>query len=109
MGLEYTSIYIVAARKKRRIESQRTSLFTVEPNAFEQKLIHDLFVKTIDMKNMAFNQRILPPGSIWMENGIVSNVIFSHPEDRNAHNTVFGGFLMRHALELSWALAYQLR
>lgn len=71
--------------------------------------MHDLFVKTIDMKNMAFNQRILPLGSIWMENSVVSNIVFSHPEDRNAHNTVFGGFLMRHALELSWALAYQVR
>lgn len=27
----------------------------------------------------------------------------------NAHNTVFGGFLMRNALELSWALAFQYR
>lgn len=42
-----------------------------------------------------------------MEDGVASNIIFSHPEDRNAHNTVFGGFLMRNALELSWILAYQ--
>lgn len=94
-------------RKKRRILTQKSSIFTQEPNAFEQKLIHDMFVKTIDLKNMAFNQRVLPAGSVWMEDGIVSNIIFSHPEDRNAHNTVFGGFLMRHALELSFALAYQ--
>jgi acyl-coenzyme A thioesterase 9 len=40
-----------------------------------------------------------------MEDADLSNIIFSHPEDRNAHNKVFGGFLMRHALELSWALA----
>lgn len=98
-----------AARKKRRILSQKQSLFSVEPNPFEQKLIHDMFVKTIDMKNMTFNQRVLPANSVWMEDGVVSNIIFSHPEDRNAHNTVFGGFLMRHALELSFALAYQFR
>lgn len=51
--------------------------------------------------------RQLPAGAIWMEDGQLANVIFSHPEDRNAHNSVFGGFLMRHALELSWACAYQ--
>lgn len=39
--------------------------------------------------------------------GVLKNVIFSHPEDRNAHNSVFGGFLMRQALELSWACCYQ--
>lgn len=95
------------ARKKRRMLVQKESIFSQEPNDFEQKIIHNLFVKTIDMKNKTFNTRILPTGAVWMEDAVVSNVIFSHPEDRNAHNTVFGGFLMRHALEISFALAYQ--
>lgn len=95
------------ARKKRRMLVQKESIFSQEPNDLEQKIIHNLFVKTIDMKNQTFNTRILPTGSIWMEDAIISNVIFSHPEDRNAHNSVFGGFLMRHALEISFALAYQ--
>lgn len=94
-------------RKKRRMLTQKQSLFNQEPNQFEQKLIHNLFIKTIDLGNQTFNTRVLPSGAVWMEDGQVSNIIFSHPEDRNAHNTVFGGFLMRHALELSWALAYQ--
>lgn len=108
--------------------NEQQSLFNQEPNSHEQKLIHDIFVKSIDMKHITFNQRILPAGSVWMEDGAMSNIIFSHPEDRNfynflferidaliviltgnAHNTVFGGFLMRNALELSWALAYQYR
>ncbi|KAJ6645243.1 Acyl-coenzyme A thioesterase 9, mitochondrial [Pseudolycoriella hygida] len=94
-------------RKQNRILNQQQSLFNQEPNDEEQKMIHEMFVKTIDMKNLTFNQRILPKGAVWMEDGTMSNIIFSHPEDRNAHNTVFGGFLMRHALELSWTLAYQ--
>lgn len=78
-------IYLVlsTARKKNRILSQEQSLFNQEPNADEQKLIHDMFVKTIDMKNLTFNKRILPTGAIWMEDGTMSNIIFSHPEDRN--------------------------
>ncbi|KAG4075120.1 hypothetical protein HA402_004159 [Bradysia odoriphaga] len=94
-------------RKRNRIIRQEQSLFNQEPNDNEQKLIHDMFVSTIDMKNVTFNKRILPTGAVWMEDATISNIIFSHPEDRNAHNTVFGGYLMRNALELSWALAYQ--
>ncbi|XP_070499028.1 acyl-coenzyme A thioesterase 9, mitochondrial-like [Chironomus tepperi] len=94
------------SRKKRRQAIQQFDLLKTEPNAYETKLIHDLFIKTIDTKSKAFNKRILPPGCIWMEDADLNNIIFSHPEDRNNHNKIFGGFLMRHALELSWALGY---
>lgn len=94
------------SRKKRRQLMQKTNLLKMEPNVFETRIIHDLFIRSIDMNSKAFNKRILPSGSVWMEDADMSNIIFSHPEDRNAHNKVFGGFLMRHALELSWALAY---
>ena len=93
-------------RKKRRQAIQQFDLLKTEPNTFETRLIHDLFIRTIDTKSKAFNKRILPPGSVWMEDADLSNIIFSHPEDRNNHNKIFGGFLMRHGLELSWALAY---
>lgn len=94
-------------RKKKRIQLQKESLFLQEPNDFEQKHIHDLFMKTMDCNNKTFNVRRLPSGAVWMEDAQLANVIYSHPEDRNAHNSVFGGFLMRQALELSWACAYQ--
>lgn len=94
------------SRKKRRIQLQKEDLLKTEPNDFEQGLVHELFVKSIDTKSRAFNKRILPPGYVWMEDATMANIVFSHPEDRNAHNKVFGGFLMRNALELSWALAY---
>ena len=94
------------ARKKRRIQIQHEDLLKVEPSDFEQGLVHNLFVKSIDTRSKSFNKRILPPGYVWMEDATMSNIVFSHPEDRNAHNKVFGGFLMRNAFELSWALAY---
>ncbi|XP_035904014.1 acyl-coenzyme A thioesterase 9, mitochondrial-like isoform X1 [Anopheles stephensi] len=94
------------SRKKRRIQMQQEDLLKTEPNDFEQRMVHELFVKSIDTKSKAFNKRILPPGYVWMEDATMANIVFSHPEDRNAHNKVFGGFLMRNALELSWALAY---
>lgn len=93
-------------RKRRRMQHQKESIFNQEPNAFEQKLIHNIFMKTMDTNNKSFNVRNIPSGAIWMEDAQISNIIYSHPEDRNAHNSVFGGYLMRQALELSWACCY---
>lgn len=99
--------FCFSVRKKRRMLVQKESIFNQEPNDYEQKLIHNLFSTTIELNNRTFNTRHLPADAVWMENAIMLNNVFSHPEDRNAHNTVFGGFLMRHALEISWALGYQ--
>lgn len=93
-------------RKENRQNIQNFDLLKMEPSAHETKLIHDIFIKSIDTQSKAFNKRILPPGFVWMENASLTTIIFSHPEDRNNHNKVFGGFLMRHGLELSFALAY---
>lgn len=93
-------------RKKRRIKTQQESLLKVEPNDFEQKLIHDLFISTVELNDFTFKKRKLPPGGLWMADTNISNIILSYPEDRNAHNAIFGGFLMRHALELSFVTAY---
>ncbi|XP_026466947.1 acyl-coenzyme A thioesterase 9, mitochondrial-like [Ctenocephalides felis] len=93
-------------RKMRRQKISQESLFKVIPNESEQRTIHDLFIQTIETNDQSFTSRSLPPSSMWMENAKLSNLVFSHPEDRNLHNKVFGGFLMRHALELSWAAGY---
>uniref|UniRef100_A0A1B0B1Q4 HotDog ACOT-type domain-containing protein n=1 Tax=Glossina palpalis gambiensis TaxID=67801 RepID=A0A1B0B1Q4_9MUSC len=37
-----------------------------------------------------------------MSDSYVVNAMASYPENRNANNKVFGGFLMRNALEISW-------
>lgn len=92
-------------RKQRR--KQESNDFCKEPSPFEQKIIHDIFISTTDIECQAFNVRNIPPNSVWMEHSTIENHIFSHPEDRNAQNTVFGGYLMRQALELSWTLAHQ--
>lgn len=93
-------------RRKRRIQLQSQHLTKVVPNAEEQQIIHDLFVRTVSMNEISLKKRILPTGCLWMDSCTLSNLVFSHPEDRNLHNTVFGGFIMRQATELSWALGY---
>nr|CAH7765004.1 unnamed protein product [Callosobruchus chinensis] len=95
------------SRKKRRQELQKKNLAKVIPDAEEQKTVHELFIRTVSASDVSLRNRILPADCIWMSDATLSNVIFSQPEDRNLHNTVFGGFMMRQALELSWVLGYK--
>ncbi|KAG8286627.1 hypothetical protein J6590_055300 [Homalodisca vitripennis] len=93
-------------RKKRRHFEDSGSVLNKVPAPDEQHVIHNLFVNSVDMHNPTINRRVLPPGTVWMADTKRSNIIFSHPEDRNLHNKVFGGFLMRQALELAWIVGY---
>lgn len=92
-------------KKNRKLESQK-SLTKVVPSEAEQKEIHSMFLKTIPTHEVLLTKRILPELSQWMEDCTLSNIVFSHPENRNLHNKVFGGFMMRQACEISWVLAY---
>lgn len=94
------------ARKKRRLANKNKSLTKVIPTDIEQKIIHDLFLRTMPSDEVSLSKRVLPQNCLWMEKCTLSNIIFSHPENRNLHNKVFGGFIMRQATELSWVLAY---
>ncbi|CAH1397510.1 unnamed protein product [Nezara viridula] len=92
--------------KRKKIEHDKYSLLVVPPSDEEQKLIHENFVKSVDMQDPTINKRILPSGHVWMEDTRLNTSIFPHPENRNHHNTVFGGYLMRLAMELAWMTAY---
>ncbi|PNF22633.1 Acyl-coenzyme A thioesterase 9, mitochondrial [Cryptotermes secundus] len=89
------------SRKKRRIQFQQQSLLKVVPNTEEQKVIHNTFLQTVDVRDPTIHKRVLPPNSMWMDEVSYSSIIFGQPEHRNLHNKIFGGFLMRNALELS--------
>uniref|UniRef100_A0A8D8RZ80 Acyl-coenzyme A thioesterase 9, mitochondrial n=1 Tax=Cacopsylla melanoneura TaxID=428564 RepID=A0A8D8RZ80_9HEMI len=96
-GLERTNM--------RKIESNE-SLLVHPPSTFEQQMIHKVFLDTIDKSNPLLGRRILPPYHVWMEATRQNSVIHLHPEERNLHNKIFGGFLMRQALELAWLCGY---
>ncbi|XP_074025270.1 acyl-coenzyme A thioesterase 9, mitochondrial isoform X3 [Leptinotarsa decemlineata] len=92
-------------RKQRRVKLQQKHVLKVIPDSEEQKIIHDIYLRTVN-KEISHRNRVLPPGCVWMNSASISNVVFSHPEERNMHNTVFGGFIMAQAEELSWVLGY---
>ncbi|KAG5890384.1 hypothetical protein JTB14_029748 [Gonioctena quinquepunctata] len=92
-------------RRQRRVKLKQRHVSKVIPDNEEQKIIHDIYLRSRNPE-VSVRGNILPPGCQWMSSATLSNVVFSHPEDRNMHNTVFGGFIMRHAQELSWVLGY---
>lgn len=101
--------YILAGgveRKERRLKISNESLKKVIPNESEQMLIHKIFLSTMSKDDVSLTKLELPPNCEWMENCKLTNVVISHPENRNFHNKVFGGFIMRNAFELGFSLAY---
>lgn len=91
-------------RKKRRMLLHQMHVSKLIPDAEEQQLIHNLYIRTTDKDSSL--RKVLPTGCVWMTNATMSNVVFSHPEERNMHNAVFGGFIMRMAEELAWVLGF---
>nr|XP_006628062.2 PREDICTED: LOW QUALITY PROTEIN: acyl-coenzyme A thioesterase 9, mitochondrial [Lepisosteus oculatus] len=91
--------------KARRVELSTASLLKVAPTAEERKIVHSMFLNTLDPKTVSFRSRVLPANSVWMEDGKLKGLEICHPQERNIFNRIFGGFLMRKAYELGWANA----
>ncbi|XP_067848594.1 acyl-coenzyme A thioesterase 9, mitochondrial-like isoform X2 [Heptranchias perlo] len=91
--------------KTKRAKLKETSLLKMAPNEDERKIIHEMFLETLDIQTVSFHSRILPKNSVWMANTTLKSLEICHPEERNIYNKIFGGFLMRKAFELAWASA----
>ncbi|XP_065354156.1 acyl-coenzyme A thioesterase 9, mitochondrial-like [Calliphora vicina] len=93
-------------RRKIRKRLHETSIFKIKPSEEEHSLMYDLFQKTTNNTHLQLNNRFLPSKCRWMNDSFIVNTFLSFPENRNAQNTVFGGFLMRQSYEISWMRAY---
>lgn len=93
-------------RRKTRKRLFETSIFRMKPSEEEHALMYDLYQTTTDNNHLQLNQRYLPDKCRWMNDSFIMNTFLSFPENRNAHNNVFGGFLMRQSYEISWMRAY---
>ncbi|XP_037928136.1 acyl-coenzyme A thioesterase 9, mitochondrial-like [Teleopsis dalmanni] len=92
-------------RKKRRQKVAEESIFKVQPNDCEQSIMYELYKRTTPLQTMELNVRSLPKNCRWMSDSYIVNTFPCFPEYRNAQYTVFGGFLMRNGLEISWVAA----
>ncbi|KAG9485735.1 hypothetical protein GDO78_008690 [Eleutherodactylus coqui] len=79
--------------KLRRVEFSTASLLKMAPTAEERKIIHDIFLNTLDTNTVSFRSRILPPNSVWMEDAKLKGLEICHPQlfDRNLNGFFPGG------------------
>jgi hypothetical protein len=50
------------------------------PNAEEQKVIHNAFLQTVDVRDPIIHKRVLPSDSMWMDEVKYSSIIVGQPE-----------------------------
>ncbi|ESN96945.1 hypothetical protein HELRODRAFT_102324 [Helobdella robusta] len=118
------------AHKQTRTLQSQTSVLKIPPNDLERNSLHDMFLKTVDTKSIPFfcifnycnasvcslrhclyhvsgtlNNLIPPANCVWMSDAGLKNVLHCFQQQRNLYNKVFGGYLMRKALELAHANA----
>lgn len=98
------------ARKKRAAE---TALSRQPPTPEERIAIHDMYLQYSQYKGglddsymsstAVEDKEPLPDSMIWMEDTRLESNFLMQPQDRNIHNNIFGGYLMRRAYELAYA------
>nr|AAL90196.1 AT27044p [Drosophila melanogaster] len=82
-----------------RLESQ-------QPTKEEQQLMYELFTRTKgDDGPSPSDMTTLPPNSRWMSTWRRRTLMHPFPENRNESNTIFGGFIIRKAIEISYMTA----
>ena len=65
------------------------------PSVEDIAIIHNIFLNSADRAKE----------SIETEKTVVTNIRLMHMQERNIHNKIFGGFLMREMVETGWVVA----
>lgn len=96
------------AANERQMERKRArgeSVFITPPLEHEQAIMYHVLKRTTPHNTFELNKRILPHRCRWMADSLCSTLLKPYPQNRNAQNTIFGGYLMRKAVELSVVMA----
>ena len=88
-----------AEHKTRKQLSSQYSLQNQPPTVEEMYAIHKIYLDSLNLNGSA------PSNSVWMCDTERQSILFTHPQDRNMYNKIFGGYLMRVACELSYVTA----
>ncbi|PRP80131.1 acyl-coenzyme A thioesterase 9, mitochondrial-like [Planoprotostelium fungivorum] len=86
-------------RRDRRAESAKVDLRTAPPRSDEIEEIHRFFLGS---SSVTPTSELVP-----MSSTVVQTIEVMHGQERNVHNKIFGGHLMRLAFELASISAYQ--
>ncbi|BGP37172.1 hypothetical protein JCM10450v2_001078 [Rhodotorula kratochvilovae] len=85
-------------KKKRSLQS----LTKTPPTAEEASIMHELFIKNAEIYD---RKSATPKDVVWMSDTRINSATLMHPQERNVHNKVFGGYLMRIAYETAYSTA----
>ncbi|KAJ3211039.1 Acyl-coenzyme A thioesterase 9, mitochondrial [Entophlyctis luteolus] len=108
-------IFAEGAKNKamKQIQAQ-TALIHRPPSIEEMTLVHNLYkeyikylahTNSIDHTGVAGATSAVPKPDnvVWMKDTRIQNINLTFPQDRNMHNKIFGGYLMRLAFEVASA------
>ncbi|KAJ3045266.1 Acyl-coenzyme A thioesterase 9, mitochondrial [Rhizophlyctis rosea] len=87
-------------RKNFKQLARQADLTRRPPSVEEMYLIHNMYLKTRNL-----DAAHLPDDAIFMKDAKQQSLIMCMPQDRNIHNNIFGGYLMRLAFELAYSTA----
>jgi len=88
--------------KLQRMEHSEQDLLKSPPTNEESNRIHRLYLENIRPNSASFSISQGANG-LKMSDSNIKSCIVCQPEHRNVHNKIFGGFLMRNAMELGEA------
>lgn len=89
-----------AERHAYRLKRTERSLFRQPPAEDEVRLVHELCIGPQDGSSSSSSSTAVP-----MEAAVAGALRICHPQERNIHNFIFGGYLCREAFELAFATA----
>ncbi|KAF9353979.1 hypothetical protein BGX26_008257 [Mortierella sp. AD094] len=91
-------------QKARKRLATDASLTKQPPTQDERFLIHDLYLEYSEYDNPDTKTK-KPENVEWMSDTKMSALHIMQPQDRNVHDKIFGGYLMRLAYELAFSNA----
>ncbi|ORZ37575.1 HotDog domain-containing protein [Catenaria anguillulae PL171] len=95
-------LFAMGAELKAQKKLAASQALTKAPPTPEERLvIHDLWLQS---KKYA-EAPTLPASLAWMSDSKMQSVVITQPQDRNIHNFIFGGYLMRQAFEVAYTTA----
>lgn len=87
------------ARHQYRLRRNEQSLFRQPPTEEESRRLHNLLIKA------PLGESQSSANNIPMRKTEMTSIRVCHPQERNIHNFIFGGYLMREAFELAYSTA----
>ncbi|KAJ3136761.1 hypothetical protein HK100_001335 [Physocladia obscura] len=92
-----------AIHKAAKQNETHAALINRPPSVEEMSFVHALYKEYIKYVPIGEGGEGVPKPEniIWMRDTLLQNINLTYPQDRNIHNKIFGGYLMRLAYEVA--------